>query len=74
VACQGVPKTTLPDGAYRGAGGAPRWANSGTVLGSMAAMRTIYKDLAEEMIKPERQKESDQGDSLAQLLLLFSDN
>jgi hypothetical protein len=63
VACQGVPRSTLPDGAYHGAGDAPRWANSGTVLGSVVAMRTIYKELAEELMKPERQKLSDQGNA-----------
>jgi len=59
-ACQGVPNSTLLKGAY-GLHEAPRWANSGTVLGSVTAMRTLYNDLIHISKEPGRQDESDQA-------------
>jgi hypothetical protein len=59
-ACQGVPESTLPKGAYSG-GWEPRWANSGTVIGSVAAMRTLYKDLFIAFQDPAMEDQGDQG-------------
>jgi len=59
--CSRIPNSTLPSGLYA-ADEEPRAINAGTVMGSVAAMRTIYKELADEMAKPERDKsETDQG-------------
>ena len=59
-ACRGVPNSTVLEGAY-GSNDVPRWANSGTVLGSVAAMRMLYDELIPIFAEPERQGESDQG-------------
>ena len=34
-------------------------------MGSLGAMRPLFRDLAEELIRPERQGEGDQGDNLS---------
>jgi len=69
-ACQDAPESTLPKGVYglndevEGNGmphTRPRWANSGTVLGSVAAMRTLYKELADVLQQPEWKGGSDQA-------------
>jgi hypothetical protein len=59
--CARLPNSTLPTGLYA-AEEEPRAINAGTVMGSVAAMRTTYKALANEMVKPERDaSETDQG-------------
>jgi len=69
-ACQEVPASTLPNGTYGENGELeesgmphtrPRWANSGTIIGTVAAMRTLYKDLVPIFQDPERVIDSDQG-------------
>ena len=61
-ACTGVPPSPLPKGVYPN-NHEPRWANSGAVIGSVAAMRAIYDDIVAAYETPEwRDAESDQGD------------
>ena len=60
TACDGAPPSIIPKGAYDW-GEPPRFANSGTVIGSVAAMRTLYKDLVDIFQEPIRQTGSDQG-------------
>jgi len=52
--CKGAPPSTLPKGVYR-PNQEPRWANSGTVIGSVEAMRTLYTDLVKGLDSPEWQ-------------------
>jgi hypothetical protein len=59
-ACQGVPMSTLPKGVYA-PNEEPRWANSGTILGSVAAMRILYQDLINVFEEPGGQSGTDQG-------------
>jgi len=58
--CQAAPPSTLPKGVYD-LDEEPRWSNSGAVIGSVAAMRSLYKDLVEVFQEPERQSGTDQG-------------
>jgi len=60
-ACTGVPQSTVPIGAYYGAGGLPRWVNSGTVLGSVTAMRKLYNDLYKVFQETDLDGKGDQG-------------
>jgi len=59
LACQGVPYSTLPKGAFP-MNEEPRWANSGTVIGSVTAMRTVYEDLIVALHEPEQRNQGDQ--------------
>jgi len=60
IACTGAPRSTLPKGVYR-ENEEPRWANSGTVLGSVIAMRTLYYDMFDVFQEPEHVNETDQS-------------
>ena len=60
-ACQGVPNSTLPKGTYAPKD-EPRWANSGTVMGSVAGMRELYIKLVAAF--EEQQWWTDQGNYL----------
>jgi len=59
-ACQKSPESPLPKGVY-GPNEEPRWSNSGTVIGSVAAMRTLYQDLVNIVDDPEQHVMSDQS-------------
>jgi len=59
-ACKEAPASPLPKGVY-GSNEEPRWSNSGTVLGSVAAMRTLYKDLVDIIEDPEWHIMTDQS-------------
>ncbi|KAJ7464612.1 hypothetical protein FB451DRAFT_1264028 [Mycena latifolia] len=54
-ACRDVPESPVPAIAY-GNGGRPRWANSGTIIGTVKSMKSVYKDLVAQL------SEQDQGD------------
>jgi hypothetical protein len=71
--CRRVPNSTLPKGVYA-LDQEPRSANSGTVMGSVAAMRTLFKDLFEVLQEPERQEQGDQGNNPARPLVLPLDD
>jgi hypothetical protein len=66
--CRKVPNSTLPKGVF-GSNKEPRSVNSGTVIGSAIAMRTLFKDLSDILQEPERQSQGDQGDSSANSIL-----
>ena len=63
-ACQGSPESTVLKGVF-GLNEEPRWSNSGTVLGSVAAMRSLYGDLLSIFEQPDHQTGSDQGNNAA---------
>ncbi|KAJ7701865.1 hypothetical protein B0H17DRAFT_1044973 [Mycena rosella] len=58
-ACREVPQSPVPEIAYEGVGKAPRWANSGTVIGTVKSMKEVYGDLVAQM--PETTSVGDQG-------------
>ncbi|KAJ7625565.1 hypothetical protein FB45DRAFT_921783 [Roridomyces roridus] len=62
-ACRDVPESPVPENAYGDSlscdaecmahGGLlstrPRWANSGTIIGTVKSMKSVYKDLTEQL-------------------------
>jgi hypothetical protein len=65
--------STLPKGVYP-PNEEPRWANSGTILGSVAAMRILYQDLINVFEEPGGQSGTDQGNRAAIFLILLLDD
>jgi hypothetical protein len=71
--CAKIPNTTLPYGVYPW-NIAPRAINSGTLMGSVTAVRSLFKDLTDELLKPDRGGQGDQGDHLTRFLNLLSND
>ncbi|KAJ7108879.1 hypothetical protein C8R43DRAFT_185837 [Mycena crocata] len=46
-ACREVPESPVPKIAYEGV--RPRWANSGTILGTVRSMKVVYTDLVAQL-------------------------
>ncbi|KAJ7763545.1 hypothetical protein DFH07DRAFT_1018219 [Mycena maculata] len=48
-ACRDVPESPVPKNAYEGDMAPPRWANSGTIIGTVKSMKDVYRDLVSQL-------------------------
>ncbi|KAJ7698957.1 hypothetical protein B0H17DRAFT_1049809 [Mycena rosella] len=57
-ACREVPESPVPEIAYEELGNTPRWANSGTIIGTVKSMKAVYSDL---IVRLSEKAATDQG-------------